>query len=133
MTKESISKSPSGRPTRTPVASRSVLNVKGQEPGYHYRIVNDDDDRIESFKGAGYEVVLAKDVKIGDRRVEATSAEGTAASTSVGGGKRGIVMRIKKEWYDEDQALKQKQIQELEDSMKQRAKESSDYGTITLT
>lgn len=133
MTKESISKSPSGRPTRTPVASRSVLSVKGQEPGYHYRVVNDDDDRVEAFKGAGYEVVLAKDVKIGDRRVEATSAEGTAASTSVGGGKRGIVMRIKKEWYDEDQALKQKQINELEDSMKQKARENADYGTISLT
>jgi hypothetical protein len=77
-----------------------------KNPGYEYRIVNDTGDRVEQFKAAGYEVVSAKDVTVGDRRVNAASAEGSAATVSVGGGTKGVVMRIKKEWYDEDQQRK---------------------------
>src|SRR5438067_8290385 len=106
MTKEAIAKSPSGRVRRTPVGVRNVLTVAGKEAGYEYRIVNDTGDRVEQFKAAGYEVVSAKDVTIGDRRVSAASAEGTAATVSVGGGTKAVVMRIKSEWYEEDQCRK---------------------------
>ena len=132
MNKESISKSPSGRVQRTPVGTRNVLSVRGKEPGFEYRVVNDDSDRIEQFKAAGYEVVLAKDVTIGDKRVNATSAEGSAATTSVGDGKKGVVMRIRTDWYNEDQAAKQRAVAELESSTKQEALNGT-YGKLEVT
>jgi hypothetical protein len=133
MNKESISKSPSGRVSRTPVGVRNVLTVRGKEPGYEYRIVNDDSDRIEQFKAAGYEVVLAKEVTIGDKRVSATSPEGSAASMSTGGGTHGVLMKIKTEWYQEDQKAKQIRVNELESSTKQEAIDGSNYGKLEVT
>lgn len=130
--KEAIAKSPSGRVRRTPVGVRNVLTVSGKEAGYEYRIVNDTGDRVEQFKAAGYEVVSAKDVTVGDRRVSAASAEGTAATVSVGGGTKGVVMRIPKEWYDEDQARKQSDIDALEASTKADALNGT-YGKFDVS
>lgn len=132
MTKEAIVKSPSGRPTRTPVGRRNILSVKGQEPGYVYRIINDEDDRVEMFKEAGWEVVLNSDVSVGDKRVTQTSAVGSAATMSVGGGKKGVVVRIKQEWYDEDQKAKQRQIDELEGTLRRDAENGADYGKFSI-
>ena len=109
------------RPKRTPINKRDILSVKGKEPGYFYRIVNDEGDRIEAFKEAGYELVAADDVRIGDKRVNSASPEGSHAKVSVGGGKKAFLMRIKQEWYDEDQAAKQTDINRLEQSMRQQA------------
>lgn len=130
--KESISKSPSGRVQRTPVGTRNVLSVRGKDPDKAYRIVNDDPDRIEQFKAAGYEVVLAKDVQVGDKRVDGTSPEGSAASVSVGGGKKGVVMAIRKDWYDEDQKAKLNKIKELEDTTRADSLDGN-YGDIKIT
>lgn len=121
MTAQTSSKSPSGRVKRTPVSTRNVLTVKGKEPGYHYRIVNDQADRIEMFKEAGYEVVEAKDVVIGDKRVGSASPDGSLAQVSVGKGDKAYLLRIKQEWYDEDQAAKEAKVRSLEESMKQEA------------
>lgn len=128
-TKEAIAKSPSGRVRRTPVGVRNVLTVGGKDPAYEYRIVNDTGDRVEQFKSAGYEVVSAKDVTVGDRRVNAASAEGTAASVSVGGGTKAVVMRIKKEWYEEDQSRKQESVDQTEASTKADALKGT-YGKL---
>lgn len=129
--KESIAKSPSGRVRRTPVGVRNVLTVGGKDPNFEYRIVNDTGDRVEQFKSAGYEVVSAKDVTVGDRRVSAASAEGSAASVSVGGGEKAIVMRIKREWYEEDQQRKQDQVAQTEASTKADALKGT-YGTFEI-
>ena len=45
------------RTQRTPLANRSVLGIKGKEPGYVYRIVNDTGDRVASFQEQGYEII----------------------------------------------------------------------------
>lgn len=125
-----IVKEPSGRPTRTPVGRRNILSVKGKEAGYEYRIVNDEFDRIDTFKEAGWEVVSNSDVQVGDKRVGQTTTPGSAAQVSVGNGAKGVVMRIKNEWYEEDQAAKRKQVKELEDSTKADARNGADYGDI---
>lgn len=130
-TKEAIAKSPSGRVRRTPVGVRNVLTVSGKEPGYEYRIVNDTGDRVEQFKSAGYEVVSAKDVTVGDRRVNAASAEGSAATVSVGGGSKAVVMRIKSEWYEEDQHRKQSDVDQTEAATKADALKGT-YGKLDI-
>lgn len=129
--KEAIAKSPSGRVRRTPVGVRNVLTVGGKEPGYEYRIVNDEGDRVEQFKAAGYEVVSASDVTVGDRRINKASAEGTVAQVSVGNGVKAVVMRINKEWYDEDQAAKIQQVADTEAATKSEALKGN-YGDLNI-
>lgn len=130
-----VKRAPRERTKRTPVNGRNVLTVEGKEPGYVYRIVNDVGDRINTFKEGGYELVGSKDVKVGDRRVNNASAEGSMAQVSVGGGQKAFVMRIPKEWYDEDQLAKQAQINQLEQSMKQDALSKNDLrsGKLEIT
>lgn len=125
-----IVKEPSGRPTRQAVGRRNVLSVRGKDENYEYRIVNDDKDRVDLFKEAGWEVVSNSDVSVGDKRVGQTTAPGTAAMMSVGGGVKGVVMRIKKEWYEEDQAAKRANVYELENSTKQNS--GADYGEVSI-
>lgn len=129
MSKEAIAKAPSGRVRRTPVGVRNVLTVSGKDPNYVYRIVNDIGDRVEQFKEAGYETVPAKEVRIGDRRINGTSPEGSLAQTSVGGGMKGIVMRIRKDWYEEDQRSKQTQVDQTEAATRKEALNGT-YGKI---
>lgn len=131
MTKETIAKAPSGRTTRTPIGRRNILTVRGKEDGYSYRIVNDIDDRVQTFLDAGYELVPNSDVKIGDKRVESTSAVGTIAPISVGGGQKAYVMRQKDEYYKEDQDAKQRQVKAIEAQTREKALDGN-YGTLDI-
>ncbi len=106
------------RTQRVPVTERSVLSVKGKEPGFHYRIVNDQGDRVQQMLDAGYEIVEASAVQVGDKRINAVAAEGTKAQVSVGGGTKAFVMRQKQEWYDEDQTAKQARVNQSEEAVK---------------
>jgi hypothetical protein len=115
MAKELTSKAPVVRPRRTPLAVRSKLTVKDVDPNYHYRIVNVVEDRVELLQEQGYEIV--PDAKVGDNRVDKPSTLGSATEVSVGQGMKAVVMRIPKEWYKEDQTIKQQQIDALESSM----------------
>lgn len=123
----------SGRPTRTPVNGRNILSVKGKEDGFMYRFVNDTGDRIAAFQDAGYELVDASTVRVGDKRVNATTAEGTKAQVSVGKGDKAFLMRIKQEWFDEDQITKQTEVNRLEESIKQNVSKAGDYGSVSIT
>ena len=107
------------RPQRTPINGRNILTVTGKDPAYVYRVVNNVGDRVEQFKAAGYELVPATDVKVGERRVDSASPEGSYAQVSVdAAGTKAFIMRIPKEWHDEDQKAKQKQVDVLERTIK---------------
>ena len=120
----------SKRPQRTKLADRSVLKVKGQEPGYVYRIVNDVGDRISLLQEQGYEVVTDNAITIGDRRIGKASKDGSPVQVSVGGGVTGFLMRQKQEFYDEDQLYKRQQIEETERAMKKDS--GADYGSLKI-
>ena len=124
-------KVPSGRTKRTPLGYRNKLSVAGKDANYHYRFVNDEDDRVQDFIGAGYEIVKNADVKIGDNRVETSKGEGSDAMISVGGGTKAYLMRIKKEWYEEDQEAKLEEAKKREQAIKQPNIEGA-YGSIKL-
>ena len=119
------------RPQRTPLANRSVLSVKGKEPGYEYRIVNDVGDRVEMFKSMGYEVVADDSIQIGERRIANPSREGSPVQVSVGGGTKAFLMRQKAEWYKEDQATKEAQLKDQEQAMRTEA-QSGMYGKLKI-
>jgi len=130
--KEAISKVPSGRVTRIPVSQRNVLTVKGKDPNYVYRIVNDQDDRITQFQDAGYEIVQKDTVAVGDKRASSGSSLGSIATMSVDRGQKAYLMRIPKEFYIEDQALKQRTVDAQEASIKEKALDGT-YGKLEIS
>lgn len=123
------------RPKRASTANRSRLTVRDQDPNYRYRIVNanleSDPDRVQDLLDRGYEIVPPKQAgQLGDKKVDNPSPLGSAGQISVGRGTKAIVMRIPKEWYDEDQAAKQAEV----DATEQRSKkQGADYGSVDIT
>ena len=110
--------------------TRNKLTIVGKEPGYVYRIVNDQDDRIMDLQERGYEIVTHS-ATVGDKRVGTPKKEGSPVEISVGGGKKAYLMRQKQEWYDEDQAAKQELVDDLEATLKSDS--NSDYGKLEIT
>lgn len=113
--------------------TRHKLKIRGQEPGYVYRIVNDIDDRVSMLQERGYEIVTDKNVTVGDKRIANPTQEGSPVKVSVGGGIQGYVMRIKEEWHAEDQAAKNEQIDKLEEAMYKDNKSNDFYGKLKIT
>lgn len=121
--KASTSPSPVGRKSRAPISGRNVLSVKGKDPNYEYRFVNDTGDRVAMFKDHDWETVPASEVRIGDSRIDQASSEGSIAQASINRNTRekAVLMRIPKDWYADDQRAKQVKIDELEASTRQQA------------
>jgi len=116
--------------TRVPVGgARNILTVATKDPNYEYRWVLDTPGRIEAFKEGGYEVVT-KDTEVGDSTVDRAHKLGSAV-TLVRGASTLVLMRIPKEWYDEDQKMKQEEIDALEATMKSPS--AADYGSVGIS
>ena len=121
---------------RTPLgAKRDILSIQDPEEGYVYRIVNDTPGRINRFKEAGYELV--EDAQLGTSHVDGNQASQGVVSKDVGKGVTAVVMRQRDEFYKEDQAEKQRKIDELENSMRKKKvnpNESTDgtYGEVKI-
>lgn len=82
------------------------------DDGFHYRVFNDnwskEPGRIERAKQAGYQVVEGqKHIAVG------TNEDGSPI--------KGILMRIPQEWYDEDQKLKQVEVDKVDEQIKSGA------------
>ena len=121
--------------TRIPVgAARDILTVHGQDPNYVYRWVLDDPKRpgrLQRFKDGGYEIVTDTN-EIGQSTVDRGKKLGSAI-TRPDGGSTLVLMRILKEWYDEDQALKAEKLDDLESTMVTEAQgDEGRYGTLTV-
>lgn len=121
------------RKERTPVGgARDVLTVNGKDPNYVYRWVLDAPGRVTRFEQGGYEVVTDA-LEIGQRTVDRESKVGSAVTKASGSGGTLVLMRILKEWYDEDQQAKQDRIDDLEATMRQEATQrDSDYGKFDI-
>lgn len=133
--KEAISKAPAGRVTRTPVGQRNILTVAGKDPNYVYRIVNDIDDNVLRYEQAGYEFCDDSTHTVGDRRASQGTNIGSKKMFSVGRGTKAFLMRIKRDWYDEDQRVKQKFVADQEASTKPQDKDPDGkyYGSLKIT
>jgi hypothetical protein len=115
------------RPERIPLSQRNVMKVKHQDdPNYHYRQVRDRHGRVQEMEELGYEKVLKGTVATeGDDNLDSYVTFPTKDSDECT-----VLMRIKKEWYEENQDYKAKQIKEVEDSMKPDG--SSVYGDVKI-
>lgn len=125
----------SQRKKRIPVSGdqRNVLTVRNKQPDFEYRFVNVVNDRVQRFLDAGYEVVTQEEAgPIGDPRVDSSQGTSSIVEKGVGMGTKAVLMKIPKEFYEEDQANKQKRVDELEAMMKQDAKKGR-YGDLTIS
>ena len=119
---------------RVPLGTRNVLTAP-KKSGFVRRYVNDEPDRIQMFKDAGY-VVVDENLPVGDHKIGQASSLGRITNPSVGGGKKAILMEIKQEYYDEDQAAKVAKIKKIEDEMKRNTHPSSDaenFGKVSIS
>lgn len=105
---------------RSPLTNRDKISVHKRDPNYHYRLVNVDKDRVDEFIERGYEI--DPQGQVGDARVDSAAPLGGFAQISVGGGMKAVMMRQKWEYFQEDQKIKQQQVNELEASMNEDAK-----------
>ena len=119
------------RPDRTPIhEARDRLTIKGKDPAFVYRIVKDKPDRIDMFLAAGYEVVT-DDVQVGDKKVATPGKEGSPVKINLGRNEHGYLMRIPREWFEEDQKAKELELKAREEQMVQKAKQET-YGKLEI-
>jgi hypothetical protein len=130
--KETIAKAPERRTRRSPLLNRGKLSVANKDPNFAYRFVNDEGDRVQELIERGYEVVTKSETKIGDARVESATSEGSIQQVLSGDGKRIILMKQPKEFYEEDQAIKQSIVDQREQATKQEAL-NGHYGKLEIT
>jgi len=120
------------RVTRKPLFQRGPQAISGdKDDSYHYRFVNDTGSRIHNFKQAGYEFVADTEIAVGDSRVIDASEFGSTKRVISNDGTTSYLMRIKKEFYNEDQAAKAEFISEQENAMKKEATQGY-YGSIKM-
>ena len=127
---------------RVPVSSnRAPLRYAGLDTkNFHQRWVLDQDDRIGLFLEAGYEFVKPTGSSVGEPTVDSSGKQhGSRVTKSAGfGGLKLILMQLPIKFYEEDQLAKQRDIDELEDTMRQPGKgkgivsKEVDFGEIKL-
>lgn len=105
------------RESRVPVSGpRDILTVTNKDPNFEYRWVKDMPGRVQRFLDAGYSIVV-HETQVGQRAVDTGSRLGSAV-TRLDGPQTLVLMRISKEWYNEDQDAKQRELDSLEDSLR---------------
>lgn len=115
-----------GRNRRVPLGTpESKLTVpQAQDDKEHeYRWINDKPGRLMRAQAAGYEFVEDPTMQVGTGSTNGNSGADSRVSRLVGKDERGhplyaYLMKIKREYYDEDQAAKQKAIDEVENTIK---------------
>lgn len=110
---------------------KNIMHIQGKQPGFEYRIVNDINDRIERFKLAGWECVTHS-LQLGDVSLENSESKGGVKTINVRGGIIGYVMRIREDWYKEDQVAKQADLDASQEEMYRElnTEENGRYGKV---
>lgn len=103
---KSLKEAAQKRRNRTPLnGRRTLLEVRGKEPGFHYAIINE--DSVYAALEGGYEHVRHP-VTVGTKRIDVTAMKTESyVVVPVGGGKMGFLMRIPQDLRDEDIAMEQ--------------------------
>ena len=127
----SESKGIPGRPVRQPVSQRKALFAP-KRPGYVRRWVNDTEGRINLFTEGGWLPVETKEgIETANKSKLVEAPMGSIMTRHVGNGMKAVLMEIKEEFYQEDQAAKAEQIDATEKDILSRRSEGQ-YGDITV-
>lgn len=103
------------RKERVPFGTpRTKLSVSRQVHGHHIHWVNDITGRVEEAEQAGYEFVRGSEIGSRDdepvKRFVGTKEDGSALYA--------YLMKIKQEWYDEDQKEVQRAVDTVDSAIK---------------
>jgi hypothetical protein len=121
---------------------RDKLSVHGMDPDYHYRWVlssAEKSGRIMQLQSRGYEFASSSDHSVGQNHVYKT--EDGSSIIRIPADKEGgflYLMRITKEWYEEDQQDKSKRILNTEYeavrqySTEENAEDAGVYGKFEI-
>jgi len=90
---------------------RSKLSVPFGIPGYHLHFVNDEAGRVYAAEQGGYEFVEPKEVGLDGTESRYKVLVG---KTESGEGLFAYLMKIREEWYEEDQAENQRSVDQVE-------------------
>lgn len=125
---------PKTRKTRKPLTDgfSDRISIRGKDPAYEYYIATDRPGRVDRMEEAGWEKVTDKETTVGSSRIGLPTQEGSVRTIALGGGEVGVLMKIKKEWYDEDSATKQRKARDAVAQIQKDVKESSDYGRVNV-
>lgn len=111
---------------------RNILNVKGLDPEYEYRWVKDDRNdgqKIYGYQENGWELVSAESgVKVGERQVFTSENTGSVVRIPAGQGEYLYLMRIYKDWFQDDKRKSQAEIDEMEKGLERSSKEEGPDG-----
>lgn len=136
MEQKTVDNSKPNRPKRVSLRDqRDQHSFEGKDPNFEYRYVNDIVDhlgpRVERFKKAGWTPVLKDEGTVGEAKVDGNQVKNTSiVEKSAGGKTKAILMKIPKEWYQEDQDAKAAAITESEKQMRRDALNNADYGKL---
>ena len=108
-----------------------AITTGKKDPEYNYRFVNDVGARLQTYKEAGYELVQDDELVVGDARVKDADDLGSTKRVVSPDGTVSYLMRIKREWYDEDQRAKEERLKEQEAAMKKEASQGM-YGSLKV-
>lgn len=107
-----------------------IMTVVGKDPEYEYRWVNDERGKVERAIEAGYDVVLEEHL-IG-AGTEKTAGSANTITVDRKHGVKAVLMRIKKEWAEEDRRARARAIAQSEETLFKEEREADGrYGTLT--
>jgi hypothetical protein len=123
---------PPKRPKRKPLDERrNKLTFEDRDPNYVYRVFNDVGGRLKEAEEIGYEYVRSP-AGLGDKTVDGATHLGSVVTKHVGNDTTGVLMRIPREWYEEDRAAKHRLVDESEADLKRHAEAEGRYGSVTI-
>jgi len=104
-------------------AHRTKLQVEDKIKGYRLRWFNDTDGRLQRAEDGGYEYVDRKEVpRLGQGQIHQDNSDlGSRVSKVVSRGEpviRAYLMKIKEEWYREDQLAKESINAQVDESLR---------------
>ena len=119
---------------RVPVSgARDILTIlQGKNPEFVYRYVKDVAEsgaRILRFLQGGYDFVRSDEegIEVGSNHVYKSEENGSLIAVKEGAGFL-YLMKIRRDWYEEDQAAKEQGIKQYEGHMKRQRKAENDDG-----
>ena len=134
------------KPNRIPVSGlRDIMTVLGKDENFAYRFVVDKMERgarMMRFERGGWTYARQDDlpggISVGEESVYKTKKHGSIVRFPSGEGYFSYLMKIKKEWYDEDQAAKANAINEVEQTIIGTGRPDGEenhgqYGSVKIT
>jgi hypothetical protein len=126
-------------PERIPLdgsRTRLAIDETKTDPAFHYKWINDVDDKIQRYMQAGYVNVGAEEgLIIGQRSIDASTGE-LASVVSRDGGKGITVYLLKQpiEFFNEDKAAKEEATERRADALKTslNSGQNGTYGDVNF-